>query len=195
VDENAPEASYQAPPEGNGYEWIWEDWMKNQGEGEAPQTTGGYQQSSVQEPVPTQQPTPDWMDAFDQLFYGPGDQDGNQGGDNGVDQEEEWDEQQTWIEPEPSHQAWSESQQLQTWIDPQQQTYDDTQQQTYGTIQQQAYDDSQQTWTDQQIVPTTEDIPVVPVINNTQERTMDLYNTDQCIHTYNVVNTVEEVGI
>lgn len=71
------------------------------------------------------------------------------------------------------------------------QTYDDTQQQTYGTIQQQAYDDSQQTWTDQQIVPTTEDIPVVPVINNTQERTMDLYNTDQCIHTYNVVNTVE----
>ena len=127
--------------------------------------------------------------------YGPGDQDGNQGGDNGVDQEEEWDEQQTWIEPEPSHQAWSESQQLQTWIDPQQQTYDDTQQQTYGTIQQQAYDDSQQTWTDQQIVPTTEDIPVVPVINNTQERTMDLYNTDQCIHTYNVVNTVEEVGI
>ena len=187
MDENAPEASYQAPPEGNGYEWIWEDWMKNQGEGEAPQTTGGYQQSSVQEPVPTQQPTPDWMDAFDQLFYGPGDQDGNQGGDNGVDQEEEWDEQQTWIEPEPSHQAWSESQQLQTWIDPQQQTYDDTQQQTY--------DDSQQTWTDQQIVPTTEDIPVVPVINNTQERTMDLYNTDQCIHTYNVVNTVEEVGI
>ena len=185
MDENAPQESYQAPPEGDGYEWIWDDCTKNQGGMEVPPTS---ELTTDQQPMQAQQPTPDWMDAFDQLFYGPGDH----GGENGGDQEEEWDEQQTYIEPEPSQQEWSESQQMQTWIDPQQQTYE-TQQQTYDT-QQQTYD-TQQSWTDQQIVPATETIPVVPVINNTQEQTMDLYNTDQCIHTYNVVNTVEEVGI
>lgn len=127
----------------------------------------------IQQPSPVQQPAPDWMDAFDQLFYG----NDTQGG--GQEQQEEWNEEQemqTWIEPEPSQQTWSNPHQQQTWDDSQHQ---------------------QQTWVDQQtqIVPTTNNIPIVPVVNNTQECTMDLYNTDQCIHTYNVVNTVEEVGI
>lgn len=198
-----------APPEGDGYDWIWEDWVKEQQEKreKSEQPSGGVSEGN-------------WMEAFEQYFYG------NQG-EEGVSEQvdEKWNQvgPQGDVVNQQDYEMVSQQGQVvnqryevsREYYQVGQQDYQMGQQQDYQVGQQQDYQLEQDYQLDQQQYPnppqqqtyhltpiptipeyaqdTTEPIPTVPVIPP-QEETINLYNTDQCIHTYNVVNTVEEVA-
>lgn len=232
--ENSPvEEPYVVPPEGDGYDWIWEDWVKEQQEKREAEPDGASEAN--------------WMEAFEQYFYGDQDDAGNEEsgverqGNQNVGQEsyqavrqqsyqvmdhehcqvmdhehcqvmeqqqhgemdrrvyQAMDQQVYETITQPIYEATEQA------CEPTQQAYNTTTQQAYNTITQ-PYNTTQHDNTSTQPyhptpIPTIpeyphdapEPIPTVSLLPPPEE-TINLYNTDQCIHTYNVVNTVEEVA-
>ena len=232
--ENSPvEEPYVVPPEGDGYDWIWEDWVKEQQEKREAEPDGASEAN--------------WMEAFEQYFYGDQDDAGNeesgverQGNQNVGQESYQAVRQQSYQVMDHEHCQVMEQQQhgemdrrvyqamdqqvyetitqpvyeaTEQACEPTQQAYDTTTQQAYNTTTQQAYNTITQPYNTTQHdntstqpyhptpIPTIpeyphdapESIPTVSLLPPPEE-TINLYNTDQCIHTYNVVNTVEEVA-
>ena len=224
--ENSPvEEPYVVPPEGDGYDWIWEDWVKEQQEKREAEPDGASEAN--------------WMEAFEQYFYGDQDDAGNeesgverQGNQNVGQESYQVVRQQSYQVMDHEHCQVMEQQQhgemdrrvyqamdqqvyetitqpvyeaTEQVCEPTQQAYDTTTQQAYDTTTQ-PYNTTQHDNTSTQPyhptpIPTIpeyphaapEPIPTVSLLPPPEE-TINLYNTDQCIHTYNVVNTVEEVA-
>ena len=182
------------PPDGDGYDWIWEDWVKEQQEKREPEIpSGGVSDGN-------------WMEAFDQYFYG---NQNEQGVCEAVDEQEGDGAQQCEMVQQECEMVSQQGQVVnQHYQVEQQQFYQTTQhhQPNWEPTQNPTDDEAYQPTPPQQTYNPTpipaipeyaqdlaEPIPTVSVIPP-QEETINLYNTDQCIHTYNVVNTVEEVG-
>ena len=224
--ENSPvEEPYVVPPEGDGYDWIWEDWVKEQQEKREAELDGASEAN--------------WMEAFEQYFYGDQDDAGNeesgverQGNQNVGQESYQAVRQQSYQVMDHEHCQVMEQQQhgemdrrvyqamdqqvyetitqpvyeaTEQVCEPTQQAYDTTTQQAYDTTTQ-PYNTTQHDNTSTQPyhptpIPTIpeyphdapEPIPTVSLLPPPEE-TINLYNTDQCIHTYNVINTVEEVA-
>ena len=213
------------PPEGDGYDWIWEDWVKEQQEKREAEPDGASEAN--------------WMEAFEQYFYGDQDDAGNeesgverQGNQNVGQESYQAVRQQSYQVMDHEHCQVMEQQQhgemdrrvyqamdqqvyetitqpvyeaTEQVCEPTQQAYDTTTQQAYDTTTQ-PYNTTQHDNTSTQPyhptpIPTIpeyphdvpEPIPTVSLLPPPEE-TINLYNTDQCIHTYNVINTVEEVA-
>ena len=224
--ENSPvEEPYVVPPEGDGYDWIWEDWVKEQQEKREAELDGASEAN--------------WMEAFEQYFYGDQDDAGNeesgverQGNQNVGQESYQAVRQQSYQVMDHEHCQVMDHEHCQVMEQQQhgemdRRVYQAMDQQVYETITQpvyeateqvceptqQAYDTTTQPYNTTQHdntstqpyhptpIPTIpeyphdapEPIPTVSLLPPPEE-TINLYNTDQCIHTYNVINTVEEVA-
>ena len=216
--ENSPvEEPYVVPPEGDGYDWIWEDWVKEQQEKREAEPDGASEAN--------------WMEAFEQYFYGDQDDAGNeesgverQGNQNVGQESYQAVRQQSYQVMDHEHCQVMEQQQhgemdRHVYQAMDQQVYETITQPVYEATEQvceptqQAYDTTTQPYNTTQHdntstqpyhptpIPTIpeyphdvpEPIPTVSLLPPPEE-TINLYNTDQCIHTYNVINTVEEVA-
>ena len=216
--ENSPvEEPYVVPPEGDGYDWIWEDWVKEQQEKREAELDGASEAN--------------WMEAFEQYFYGDQDDAGNeesgverQGNQNVGQESYQAVRQQSYQVMDHEHCQVMEQQQhgemdRRVYQAMDQQVYETITQPVYEATEQvceptqQAYDTTTQPYNTTQHdntstqpyhptpIPTIpeyphdapEPIPTVSLLPPPEE-TINLYNTDQCIHTYNVINTVEEVA-
>ena len=213
------------PPEGDGYDWIWEDWVKEQQEKREAEPDGASEAN--------------WMEAFEQYFYGDQDDAGNeesgverQGNQNVGQESYQAVRQQSYQVMDHEHCQVMDHEHCQVMEQQQhgemdRRVYQAMDQQVYETITQpvyeateqaceptqQAYDTTTQPYNTTQHdntstqpyhptpIPTIpeyphdapEPIPTVSLLPPPEE-TINLYNTDQCIHTYNVINTVEEVA-
>ena len=213
------------PPEGDGYDWIWEDWVKEQQEKREAEPDGASEAN--------------WMEAFEQYFYGDQDDAGNeesgverQGNQNVGQESYQAVRQQSYQVMDHEHCQVMDHEHCQVMEQQQhgemdRRVYQAMDQQVYETITQpiyeateqaceptqQAYNTTTQPYNTTQHdntstqpyhptpIPTIpeyphdapEPIPTVSLLPPPEE-TINLYNTDQCIHTYNVVNTVEEVA-
>ena len=213
------------PPEGDGYDWIWEDWVKEQQEKREAELDGASEAN--------------WMEAFEQYFYGDQDDAGNeesgverQGNQNVGQESYQAVRQQSYQVMDHEHCQVMDHEHCQVMEQQQhgemdRRVYQAMDQQVYETITQpvyeateqvceptqQAYDTTTQPYNTTQHdntstqpyhptpIPTIpeyphdapEPIPTVSLLPPPEE-TINLYNTDQCIHTYNVINTVEEVA-
>ena len=172
-------------PAPNGYEWNWEE-------------------ENTKEPEDAS-----WFDQFEQLFYGSSNGEGDaaveggavpveggavpveggaapvEGGEGGADPSqlvpiEEWTAAEEWTTTEGAAQEWTTTEEAAT---------NETEQSHTDTTLQQAYP-AYQGYDQQQPAPS---IPYDYEYVDANAQATDLFNTEQCIHTYNVVNTVEEI--
>ena len=164
-------------PAPNGYEWNWEE-------------------ENTKEPEDAS-----WFDQFEQLFYGSSNGEGAaaveggavpveggavpvEGGEDTADPSqlvpiEEWTAAEEWTTTEGAAQEWTTTEEAAT---------NETEQSHTDTTLQQAYPAYH--GYDQQPAPS---IPYDYEYVDANAQATDLFNTEQCIHTYNVVNTVEEI--
>lgn len=218
--ENSPvEEPYVVPPEGDGYDWIWEDWVKEQQEKREAEANGASEAN--------------WMEAFEQYFYGDAgkEESGVERQDPIVGQESYQAVRQQSYQVMDREHCQVEQQQhgemdRRVYQAMDQQVYETITQPVYENTNQQAYENTTQVYDATQPYDTTtqpynttqydntatqpyhptpiptipeyphdapEPIPTVSLLPPPED-TIHLYNTDQCIHTYNVVNTVEEVA-